>query len=69
MDSTEHPPLRYAFKLTGADRKEYFDALWSELRNGGLEAMLFDLRRRDLKGFHPRQIPNVIMVVAPGRHG
>jgi hypothetical protein len=37
--------------------KAYFDALNEQLRNGGLNAMLFALLHRELKGFHPRQIP------------
>jgi hypothetical protein len=36
---------------------EYFEALNYELEHGGLEAMLFDLQRRDLASFTPRRIP------------
>jgi hypothetical protein len=37
--------------------KVYFDALNEQLKNGGLNAMLFALLHWELKGFHPRQIP------------
>ena len=37
-----------------ADRKRYFNPLWGEMNNGGREAMLFDLLRINLKGWHPR---------------
>ena len=36
----------------------YFSALDAELKAGGLEAMLYDLRKRDLSGFDVRQVPN-----------
>jgi hypothetical protein len=36
-------------------RNEYFEALWGEMDNGGREAMLFDLMRYDLRGWHPRK--------------
>jgi hypothetical protein len=36
--------------------KAYFTALHHELENGGLEAMLYDLRHWDLEDWHPRQI-------------
>lgn len=35
-------------------RKEYFDALWKEMKEGGQAAMLYDLQTADLKGWHPR---------------
>jgi hypothetical protein len=34
--------------------KAFFTALNKQLVNGGLQAMLFDLKTRDIKGFHPR---------------
>jgi bifunctional DNA primase/polymerase-like protein/uncharacterized protein DUF5906/primase-like protein len=37
-------------------RVAYFRALHHELENGGLEAMLYDLRRLDLGNWHPRQV-------------
>jgi Mesyanzhinovviridae DNA primase len=36
----------------------YFAALEAELRNGGAEAMLYDLLRRDLTGFNVRDVPS-----------
>jgi hypothetical protein len=37
--------------------KKYFSMLVDEMEHGGLEAMLFDLLRRDLRDFDPRSIP------------
>jgi hypothetical protein len=34
--------------------KEYFRALYQEIENGGAAAMLYDLLRMDLNGWHPR---------------
>lgn len=36
-------------------KKPYFTALWSEMENGGREAMLYDLMHTNLKNWHPRQ--------------
>jgi hypothetical protein len=36
-------------------RKEYFGALNAELRDGGAEAMLYDLLQMDLGDWHPRE--------------
>ena len=38
------------------DNDKYFGALYHELDNGGLAAMLHDLQHVDLKGWHPRKI-------------
>ena len=46
-----------------ADKKfdrEYFNALWAELENGGLEAMLHDLLHEDLTAFNHRDVPDTI---------
>jgi len=52
-------PSNY-YSRTGAasdqERKEYFDALYHELNNGGIEAMMWDLMHGDIGGWHPRQI-------------
>jgi hypothetical protein len=37
--------------------EKYFTPLYEQLENGGYAAMLFDLLNRDLRGFHPRQLP------------
>jgi hypothetical protein len=37
------------------ERKAYFDALHREMEGAGLAAMLWDLRRKDLRDWHPRQ--------------
>src|SRR5262249_8769870 len=34
--------------------KKYFDDLYAEMNNGGLAAMLEELKAVDLKGWHPR---------------
>lgn len=42
-------------------RIKYFNALWSEMDNGGREAMLYDLMRMDLTGWHPREdVPDTL---------
>jgi Family of unknown function (DUF5906) len=38
------------------ERRAYFEALHGELDNGGVEAMLFDMRSWQLGSWHPRQI-------------
>ena len=37
------------------DREEYFDAIWKELTDGGLSAMLYDLLHMQLGDWHPRK--------------
>jgi Bifunctional DNA primase/polymerase, N-terminal/Family of unknown function (DUF5906)/Primase C terminal 2 (PriCT-2) len=39
-----------------SERRDYFNALFHEIDNGGVEAMLYDLMNRDLSNWHPRQI-------------
>lgn len=34
--------------------KAFFAALYEQLETGGLQALLFDLKSRDIRGFHPR---------------
>jgi hypothetical protein len=48
---------RYAHKAENPDTGAYFKALWAEVKNGGKEAMLYDLLHRDLSGFDIRAIP------------
>jgi hypothetical protein len=38
------------------ERKDYFDALYREMDNGGIEAMMHDLLAIQLNDWHPRQI-------------
>lgn len=55
-----HDERRYAIFQVGegvAQNDSYFKALWQELESGGIEAMLHDLLALDLKGWHPRRIP------------
>ena len=40
--------------------RPYFKALWNELENGGLEAMLHDLLLEDLTDFDHRDVPDTI---------
>jgi hypothetical protein len=42
---------------TRANDTAYFEAIVREKRNGGLGAMLYELRRRDLSLFNPRKVP------------
>lgn len=56
-----HDERRYAvFNVSNRRLKDekYFAALYKELREGGLAAMLHDLMQVDLKDWHPRRIPN-----------
>jgi hypothetical protein len=39
------------------EREAYFNALYAELNNGGLGAMLYDLLHWDLGDWHPRRVP------------
>ena len=51
---------RYAvFNVSGkrAGDTKYFEKLYAEINNGGLEAMLHDLLRVDLTNWHPRLFP------------
>lgn len=55
-----HDERRYAiFQVadTYASDEEYFRALRHELANGGMQAMLYDLLKLDLKDWHPRRVP------------
>ncbi len=38
----------------------YFAALIDQMNKGGREAMLYDLEREDLSGFHPRDFPRTL---------
>jgi energy-coupling factor transporter ATP-binding protein EcfA2 len=55
---------RYAaFSVSDAMRgeREYFKALHHQIANGGAEAMMWDLQRMDLDGWHPREIPESLL--------
>jgi len=47
------------FNVSNARKEDhpYFAAMTAQLDSGGLEAMLYDLRRRDLSSFDPRKFP------------
>lgn len=54
-----HDERRYAmFNVSEKymNNKKYFEALYFELNNGGLEAMLHDLKNVKLENWHPRHI-------------
>lgn len=36
------------------ERENYFNLIWEERKNGGLEAMLYDLQNKNLTNWHPR---------------
>lgn len=40
-----------------AQNHTYFTPIYSEMENGGYQAMLFDLQRRDISRFNVRQVP------------
>jgi hypothetical protein len=55
---------RYAAVSVSSARlgdQAYFDALYAEIANGGAAAMFYDLLALDLKGWHPRQIPESLL--------
>ncbi len=55
-----HDERRYAVFDVSSERlknEQYFKALHDEINNGGLEAMLYDLQKIDLKNWHPRKVP------------
>ena len=41
--------------------RAYFAALHRQMSSGGIEAMLYDLRRIDLGDWHPRNIPDAVL--------
>lgn len=41
--------------------RAYFRALHDQIVNGGAQAMFYDLRSRDLGGYHPREIPQSLL--------
>jgi hypothetical protein len=55
---------RYAaFAVSNVKRGDhaYFRALHNQIKNGGAEAMFYDLRMMDLGGWHPREIPGALL--------
>ena len=62
-----HDERRYAVNNVSEkvkQRKEYFRPLYAEIEDGGAAAMLWDLQRFDLEGWHPRdEIPQTRALV------
>jgi hypothetical protein len=55
---------RYAaFSVSDARMRDrdYFNALHRQIANGGAEAMMWDLQRMELDGWHPREIPESLL--------
>jgi hypothetical protein len=55
---------RYAALSVSECRREdrqYFNALHRQIAEGGAEAMMWDLQRMDLGGWHPREIPESLL--------
>ena len=44
-------------EATKAKDRKYFSAIWTEMENGGYEAMLHELQHRDLTNFNVRDVP------------
>lgn len=63
---------RYAvFKVSDKRKQDsaYFNAMQAQLDNGGLGAMLYDLRAMDLGGWHPRDdIPHTAALAGQKHH-
>ena len=54
---------RYATVAVSADKRgkrDYFRALHAQIDEGGAEAMFYDLSRRNLGDWHPRDIPEIL---------
>ena len=58
------------FKVSSAKVRdfEYFNELNEEIDGGGAEAMLWDLLRLDLRGWHPKQIYETAALVEQKQH-
>ena len=48
---------------------KWFTPLYEQLEDGGYAAMLFDLLKRDLGGFHPRRLPKTVALREQQRQG
>jgi hypothetical protein len=62
-----HDERRYAINNINErwkQNKSYFGPLFAEVENGGVGAMLYDLLKMDLEGWHPREeIPQTAALV------
>jgi hypothetical protein len=63
---------RRYFVLDVADNRigdgKYFSALYAEMETGGLAAMIYDMLRRDIAGFEPRDVPNTAALIDQKLH-
>ena len=50
--------LDVADTFAGTEHREYWDALYAEIENGGAEAMFYDLLNMDLSTFNVRAVPH-----------
>jgi hypothetical protein len=50
--------LDVADTFAGTDHSEYWEALYGQIKNGGAEAMFYDLREMDLSTFNVRAVPH-----------
>ena len=50
--------LDVANTFAGTGHREYWDALYAEIENGGAAAMFYDLLTMDLSGFDVRAVPH-----------
>jgi hypothetical protein len=48
--------------------RNYFSALYAEMEKGGLAAMIYDMLRRDIAGFEPRDVPNTAALIDQKLH-
>src|SRR6516165_6885667 len=51
----------FAVSTARLSDRGYFRALHHQIKNGGAEAMFYDLRKLDLEGWHPREIPKGLL--------
>ena len=50
--------LDVADTFAGTDHREYWEALYGKIENGGAEAMFYDLLQMDLSTFNVRAVPH-----------
>jgi len=48
---------------TRIGNRAYFNALYAQMESGGLAALIYDMLRRDISGFDPRDVPSTEALV------